>query len=94
MTAAGLMRGYDDGTFGPDDTLTRAQLAVVIARTLSLPFDSAATTTFSDDTTIPAWAKAHIAAAVKAASSTADWETSSAPTRPATASKRRRCSAS
>ena len=31
-TAAGWINGYGDGRFGPDDTLTRAQLVTIINR--------------------------------------------------------------
>lgn len=33
----GLVRGYEDGTFAPETTITRAELAVIIARQMALP---------------------------------------------------------
>ena len=35
--AAGILTGYTDGTFGPDDPLTRAQLASVLVRGFEVP---------------------------------------------------------
>jgi hypothetical protein len=37
IAAAGLMGGYGDGSFRPDQDVTRAELAVVIARIVSVP---------------------------------------------------------
>ena len=30
MTAAGIINGYPDGTFRPDNTITRAEIAKII----------------------------------------------------------------
>ena len=37
LAARGIIAGYADGTFGPDDTMTRAQFAAVAVRALGLP---------------------------------------------------------
>jgi hypothetical protein len=37
MQRAGVIRGYDDGSFGPDDTILRAQMAAMIDRFTNLP---------------------------------------------------------
>jgi SpoIID/LytB domain protein len=42
LAAAGVIDGFDDGTFRPDDPLTRAQMASLLARALDLPSRSAA----------------------------------------------------
>lgn len=36
LTAAGVVKGYDDHTFRPSETVTRGQIAVMIARALDL----------------------------------------------------------
>jgi len=51
MAALGLLTGYEDGTFGPDKTITRAEFAAVIVRALGMEDSakgSAASTMFSD----------------------------------------------
>lgn len=62
---AGIIGGYRDGTFRPDARITRAEMAVMIARALKLPTDPNAVPGFSDDKDIPVWAKAYAAAAKK-----------------------------
>lgn len=47
LAAAGIIQGKADGTFGPNDRLTRAQMASVIARAFNLPAASA--DYFTDD---------------------------------------------
>lgn len=37
LAAKGIVEGRPDGTYGPNDSLTRAQMAVFLLRTLSLP---------------------------------------------------------
>ncbi|MCM1441659.1 MAG: S-layer homology domain-containing protein, partial [Roseburia sp.] len=39
ITKAGLIRGYDDGTFGGGRKITRAEMATIAARFLSDPYD-------------------------------------------------------
>ncbi len=45
-SANGVVNGYDDGRFGPDDSLTRAQTATILSNTLGL--SEAAENTFAD----------------------------------------------
>lgn len=58
----GFIRGYDDGTFGGEQSITRAETAVVLARALgqmglpSLPND----TGFTDYQQIPTWARSQV----------------------------------
>ncbi len=54
---AGLLSGYEDNRFRPNQPITRAEIAVIIARGLGLDIGSYATTAFADDDDIPAWAK-------------------------------------
>lgn len=42
VDAAGILNGYGDDTFGPDDALTRAQLATVLVTGFELPFSELA----------------------------------------------------
>ena len=37
VDGAGILTGYEDGTFGPEDALTRAQLASMLVRTFDIP---------------------------------------------------------
>ncbi|SFE69057.1 protein of unknown function [Paenibacillus algorifonticola] len=60
-----VIQGFEDQSFRPEDTVTRAQFAKMVAAALGLQ-TSAETTEFADDKEIPAWAKASVAAAVKA----------------------------
>ena len=49
MTKVGVIQGYEDGTFKPDDNITRAELAAVAARFARLmDLDSAGRTKFTD----------------------------------------------
>ena len=61
LTALGLLKGYEDGTFKPENTITRAEFAAVITRTLGLANlqSDGAVTIFSD---VPSshWASSNI----------------------------------
>ncbi|WP_339287552.1 S-layer homology domain-containing protein [Paenibacillus sp. FSL E2-0201] len=58
--SAGIVSGYEDGSFRPNAVITRAEMAVMIAKALGLPLEPAAGTSFTDDAKIPAWAKAAV----------------------------------
>ena len=58
----GLIQGYSDGTFRPEDDLTRGQFAVMLYRGLGLTGSEEAL--FSDN--VPAWAKDAVNAVAKA----------------------------
>jgi len=64
-TAAGYIAGYQDHTFRPNESISRQEAAVVIARLLGLE-QSRATgdLKFSDRAAIPAWSRGAIAAVV------------------------------
>lgn len=64
--AAGLIQGFADDTFRISEQLSRAQLAVIIARAANLKLSDSSTTTFSDSADIPAWASKEVSAAVEA----------------------------
>ena len=61
---AGIVDGLTPTTFGPNDSLTREQMAVLLARALKLT--KTTTLHFSDDTQISAWAVAGVEEAVAA----------------------------
>ncbi len=55
-TGAGLVGGFDDGTFRPDDPITREQMATVLFR-YSKAANVTAELTFADADSISEWAK-------------------------------------
>ncbi len=48
LTATGIIGGYPDGTFRPNEPLRREHMAAILARALELPLDPDAAATFSD----------------------------------------------
>ncbi|MFS0726755.1 S-layer homology domain-containing protein [Paenibacillus sp. 1P07SE] len=67
--AAGIINGFDNGTFRSDGQLTRAQLAVIIARAAGLTPEEDGTpaiASYADASDVPAWASNELAAAVTA----------------------------
>ncbi len=61
----GFAAGYEDGSFRPQNRITRAEFAVLLARALQLP-DAGKPITFSDASHIPGWAKKAVASAAEA----------------------------
>ncbi|MBP1962491.1 S-layer homology domain-containing protein [Paenibacillus aceris] len=57
---AGIIHGYEDGSFRPDAQITRAEMAVIVANAMGAATTGTATG-FSDDERIPAWAKGSVA---------------------------------
>jgi arabinogalactan endo-1,4-beta-galactosidase len=64
---AKIIRGYEEGTFRPTASITRSELAVMIARAAGVDLITASSTStgFADDSQIPAWAKDAVAAVKK-----------------------------
>jgi len=60
--ANGIISGYDDSTFGPDDIITREQMAVMIVKAAKLTTGTAKVD-FADAGMISSWAAEAIAAA-------------------------------
>ncbi|MDQ6417918.1 S-layer homology domain-containing protein [Paenibacillus sp. LHD-117] len=54
----GVITGYADGSFRPDQEITRTEMIVILARVLELTSSSVEQTGFTDDSAIPAWGKA------------------------------------
>lgn len=66
VTGAGLMTGYADTAFGAGDAITRAEIAVIVARALKLTLPADPILSFADANQIPAWAKGAVAAVAEA----------------------------
>ncbi|WP_258359314.1 S-layer homology domain-containing protein [Moorella sulfitireducens] len=69
--AEGLVGGYSDGTFRPDQNITREEIAAMVVRAMTrsgvyITADDAALAAFADRDTVSAWAKEAVAQAVKA----------------------------
>jgi len=63
----GYVKGYEDNTFRPNNAITRAEAAAIVARLLELPAgDLGALDKFSDAASIADWAKGSVAAMVEA----------------------------
>lgn len=63
--AAGIINGYSDGSFRPNGKINRAEMAVMIVKALGLELEAADTLSFSDNDSIPQYAQAQVATAVK-----------------------------
>ncbi|RKP48890.1 S-layer homology domain-containing protein [Cohnella endophytica] len=61
----GVVKGYQDGTFKPGKTVTRAEFAVMLTNALK-PQATSGKPTFADADKIAAWAQAGVAQAVEA----------------------------
>ncbi|MBJ6360759.1 cadherin-like beta sandwich domain-containing protein [Paenibacillus sp. GCM10012307] len=59
---AGIIHGYSDGRFRPDTQINRVEMAVMIAGALGGNYSVVQQTGFSDDTTVPNWAKSKVEA--------------------------------
>lgn len=62
----GFIGGYPDGTFRPDDRVTRAEFAAMLVRALELPIGQGEAPDFSDAGGLPEWAVPYAAAAAAA----------------------------
>lgn len=58
----GIIKGYEDHSFRPNQHITRAEMAVMIARAMHLPIADNDSTRFADDDEIPRWAKGAVEA--------------------------------
>lgn len=70
MKKLGLAEGYGDGTYRPDQYITRAEIAVILSNVIDVEVAEDEIDTlldqFTDKANIPAWAKEAIAKVVKA----------------------------
>lgn len=53
---SGLVKGYNDNSFRPNNPISRAEFAVLLSRALKLEGQAPAYSDFSDISSIPAWA--------------------------------------
>ncbi len=58
---AGFIQGDSGGAFRPNDAVTRAEMAVMVANALQLKAESGTSSTFADNEQIPVWARAAVA---------------------------------
>jgi len=58
---AGIVKGRGDGVFGPYDTITREDFAVMTVRMLGVEVDENATVPFKDEASVSAYAKGAVA---------------------------------
>ncbi len=67
VSDAGLVTGFPDGSFRPEDKITRAQALVILAKALNNPnADTSTMTRFKDGNTVPTWALPSVAKAANA----------------------------
>jgi hypothetical protein len=60
----GIVNGYDADTFGPNDNITREQMAVMVINAAGLTPETAELS-FADSSSVSAWAREAVATAVK-----------------------------
>ena len=65
LAAEGIINGYDDNTFRPDRSITRSEMAVMMASILKLDITSTDRSTFSDASDMAFWAEPSIAVVAK-----------------------------
>jgi hypothetical protein len=64
--SAGIVSGYEDHTFRSGNSITRAEMAVMIAKAATLELNAASALAFADAGIIPEWAQPAVAAAIEA----------------------------
>ncbi|MFD0961677.1 cadherin-like beta sandwich domain-containing protein [Paenibacillus chungangensis] len=63
----GIVQGYADGTFRPHESITRAEMMTMLARSLQLPEgDPSALNSFKDEEAVPEWAMSAAASLMEA----------------------------
>lgn len=62
LAEAGIIQGYEDGTYRPAEPVTRAQVVTLLARLLEWPLEGGKLS-FADE--VPSWARPAVAAAIK-----------------------------
>ncbi|WP_158544063.1 InlB B-repeat-containing protein [Cohnella sp. OV330] len=60
---AGIVDGYSDGRFSPDDLITREQMALIVVRAAKLAEETDSGVSFTDNADISVWARAALATA-------------------------------
>lgn len=65
-TKAGYVSGYTDGTFRPEQSVSRVEAASMLMKVYGLTADAESAAAFKDAASIPDWAKGAVGAVVKA----------------------------
>lgn len=65
LAGMGIITGYPDGTFKPNNKITRAEITAILVRALKLTPANAHDLKFKDNASIPAWAREMVATALK-----------------------------
>ncbi|OMF37483.1 hypothetical protein BK133_05345 [Paenibacillus sp. FSL H8-0548] len=63
VASAGVISGYPDQTFRWSNNITRAEMAVMVARAAKLDLSESDSANFADDAAIPSWAYSAVSAA-------------------------------
>jgi len=66
LSNLGIVVGYVDNTYRPEQNVTRAEFATFLVRALALPYDASGAAGFSDAAAIPVWARGTVGGAVRA----------------------------
>lgn len=61
---AGILKGYEDGSFRPNAKISRAEMVTMVANAVGIIKNTKPETAFADDAEIPAWARAAVVATV------------------------------
>lgn len=64
LAGMGAISGYPDGTFKPENSITRAEVTTILVKALNLKPSTDVVTKFADEANIPAWARQSVVAAV------------------------------
>ncbi|WP_239615624.1 S-layer homology domain-containing protein [Cohnella mopanensis] len=62
----GIISGYPDGTFRPNENITHAEMAAMVFKASKLLPNKETVTSYADDADIPKWARAYVSSAEKA----------------------------
>ncbi len=62
---AGIIHGYQDGTFRADDYISRVEMAVMVMRALAINTEPGPSLNFTDQAQIPEWAAQYVSGAVQ-----------------------------
>jgi hypothetical protein len=66
LVSLGVVGGYEDGTFRPENGITREEFAKMVVLAAGLEPDAAPELTFADTEEIAEWARGYVSAAVRA----------------------------
>ena len=63
---ANIIKGYEDGTFRPEQPISRSEMAVMIVNAMQkVPGSEVAAVSFTDSSQIPTWARSYVQVAVQ-----------------------------